>query len=107
MLGQTTKPPLVTQSKKPIVSKPVRLVPPPSKSKQDVKLEPSTGVPKKSKRLSGPVLKTFLRKTEKLNFIDGDRVLMVGDGLIEQAQKQGYLEYRITVQNSGKKVVFS
>ena len=48
----------------------------------------------------------FPRKTQKLNFIGGDQVLLVGDGLIEQAQKQGYLEYRITVQNSGKKLHF-
>ena len=48
----------------------------------------------------------FPRKAQKLNFIGGDQVLLVGDGLIEQAQKQGYLEYRITVQNSGKKLHF-
>ena len=48
----------------------------------------------------------FPRKAQKLNFIGGDQVLLVGDGLIEQAQKQSYLEYRITVQNSGKKLHF-
>jgi len=53
-----------------------------------------------------PSLKPSPRKAQMLNFIDGDQVLLIGDGLIEQAQKQGYLEYRIMAQNSGKKLYF-
>ena len=60
----------------------------------------------KPKQASIPALKPFPRKTQKLNFVDGDQILLVGDGLIEQAQKLGYMEYRITVQNSGKKLHF-
>ena len=32
--------------------------------------------------------------------------MLVGDGLIEQMQKYGYLEYRLTVQNQGKSLHF-
>ena len=67
---------------------------------------PPVGAAKKPKSPPKPALKSFPRKAQRLNFIGGDRVLLVGDGLIELAQKQGYLEYRITVQNSGRKLHF-
>ncbi|MDP7293281.1 MAG: GDSL-type esterase/lipase family protein, partial [Verrucomicrobiota bacterium] len=67
---------------------------------------PLVGAAKKPKSPPKPALKSFPRKAQRLNFIGGDRVLLVGDGLIELAQKQGYLEYRITVQNSGRKLHF-
>ena len=72
------------QLKKQNVSKPVRLTAPAPK----------------------PALKVFRPKSEKLVFIDGDRVMLIGDGLIEQMQKHGYLESRLTAGNSGKKLHF-
>ena len=105
-LGQAQKPPVPPQPKKQNVSKPVRLKPPPAKPKQATKPVPLTGPAVKSKSPPKPALKPFPRKTQKLNFIGGDQVLLIGDGLVEQAKKQGYLEYRITVQNSGKKLHF-
>ena len=90
VLGQTPNPPVTLQPKKKSVSNPVRLTLPTVKPKQ----------------ATMPALKPFPRKTQKLNFISGDQVLLVGDGLIEQTQKLGYMEYRITVQNSGKKLHF-
>ena len=99
-LGQAPESP--KPKRKPIVSKPVRLTPPPTKPKP----VPTSGAAKTPKPPPKPALKVFPRKREKLNFIGGDRVILVGDGLIEQAQKHGYLECRITVQNSGKKLYF-
>ncbi|MBC8244071.1 MAG: c-type cytochrome [Verrucomicrobia bacterium] len=103
-LGQAPEPP--QPKRKPVASKPVRLTPPPAKPKPLAKPVPSSGAVKTPKPPPKPALKVFPRKREKFNFIGGDRVLLVGDGLIEQAQKHGYLEYRITVQNSGKKLYF-
>src|SRR4051794_5294296 len=37
---------------------------------------------------------------------DGDRVVMIGDTLIERDQKYGYLEALITVQNPDKAITF-
>ncbi len=105
-LGQAPTPPVPPQSKKRNVSKPVRLNPPPAKPRQATKPVPPAGPAVKPKSPPKPALKSFLRKTQKLNLIGGDQVLLIGDGLVEQAQKQGYLEYRITVQNSGKKLHF-
>jgi putative heme-binding domain-containing protein len=100
-LGQEQKPPASPQPKRtPIVSKPVRLTPPPANP------APSSSAVKKPKAPRKPGLKVFQRKSDKLNFIGGDRVLIVGDGLLDQAQRHGYLEYRITAQNSGKKLYF-
>lgn len=37
---------------------------------------------------------------------DGDRVVMIGDALIERDQKYGYLETLITLRNPGKTITF-
>ena len=80
-LAQAPMPPALSQQKRtPIVSKPVRLTPPPAKP------APSSSAAKKPKTPPKPALKVFQRKREKLNFIGGDRVLIVGDGLLEKAQ---------------------
>ncbi|MDB4808208.1 GDSL-type esterase/lipase family protein, partial [Verrucomicrobia bacterium] len=104
-LAQAPKP---LQPKKQNVSKPVRLtapVPKP-KPKQISKPVPLAGTAAKPKLPPKPALKVFRPKSEKLVFIGGDRVMLIGDGLIEQMQKHGYLESRLTAGNSGKKLYF-
>ncbi len=105
-IGQAPKRPVPAQPKKQIVSKPVRLTPQPAKPKQATNPVPATSTAAKPKLPPKPAIKPFPRKTQKLNFIGGDQVLLIGDGLVEQAQKQGYLEYRLMVHNSGKKLHF-
>ena len=82
------------QLKKQNVSKPVRLTAsaPKPKPKQASKPVPLAGTAAKPKSPPKPTLKAFRPKSEKLVFIDGDRVMLIGDGLIEQMQKHGYLE---------------
>ena len=75
-LGQAPESP--KPKRKPIVSKPVRLTPPPTTPKP----VPSSGAAKTLKPPPKPALKVFPRKREKLNFIGGDRVILVGEGLI-------------------------
>ena len=110
-------PPSLPQPKQEKVSKPVPLggaakstsepvplggaakpVSKPAKVKKELKSKPSN----KPKRK----LKSFPRKQKKLNLIGGDQILLVGDGLIEQMQKYGYLEHRLTIQNQGKSLHF-
>ncbi|MBT3615235.1 MAG: hypothetical protein HN524_04545, partial [Verrucomicrobia bacterium] len=104
-LGQAPKP---LQPKKQNVSKPVRLTAPAPKPKpkQTSKPVPLAGTAAKPKLPPKPALKVFRPKSEKLVFIGGDRVMLIGDGLIEQMQKHGYLESRLTAGNSGKKLYF-
>ncbi|MBL4641814.1 MAG: hypothetical protein JKX86_08345, partial [Verrucomicrobiales bacterium] len=101
-LGQAPQP------KKQNVSKPVRLTAPAPKPKpkQTSKPVPLAGTAAKPKSPPKPALKVFRPKSEKLVFIGGDRVMLIGDGLIEQMQKHGYLECRLTSGNSGKKLYF-
>ena len=103
--GQAPKP---LQPKKQNVSKPVRLTAPAPKPKpkQTSKPVPLAGTAAKPKLPPKPALKVFRPKSEKLVFIGGDRVMLIGDGLIEQMQKHGYLESRLTAGNSGKKLYF-
>ncbi len=105
-LGQAPKTTVTPKPKKPIVSKPVRLTPPPSKPKPSGKPVPSVGTTKKPKSSPKPALKSFPRKSEKFILIGGDRVMLIGDGLIEQMQKHGHLESRLTAGNSDKKLYF-
>ena len=79
---------------------------PKPKPKQTSKPVPLAGTAAKPKLPPKPALKVFRPKSEKLVFIGGDRVMLIGDGLIEQMQKHGYLESRLTAGNSGKKLHF-
>ena len=92
------------QPKQQKISKPVPLG---GASKIESKSADIKKVPK-SKSASNPnmKLKSFPRKKEKLNLIGGDQIVFVGDGLIEQMQKFGYLEHRLTIQNQGKALYF-
>ena len=92
------------QPKQQKISKPVPLG---GASKIESKPADIKKVPK-SKPASKPnrKLKSFPRKKEKLNLIGGDQIVFVGDGLIEQMQKFGYLEHRLTIQNQGKALYF-
>ena len=67
---------------------------PKPKPKQTSKPVPLAGTAAKPKLPPKPALKVFRPKSEKLVFIGGDRVMLIGDGLIEQMQKHGYLESR-------------
>ena len=101
-LGQAPQP------KKQKISKPVLLTAPAPKPipKKSSKAVPFSGTAAKPKSPPKPALKVFRPKSEKLGFISGDRVMLIGDGLIEQMQKHGYLESRLTAGNSGKKLNF-
>ena len=101
-LGQAPQP------KKQNISKPVLLAAPAPKPKpkQASKAIPLVGTTAKPKSPPKPALKVFRPKSGKLEFINGDRVMLIGDGLIEQMQKHGYLETRLTAGNSGKKLNF-
>ena len=92
------------QTKQQKISKPVTLG---GASKIESKSADIKKVPK-SKPANKPnmKLKSFPRKKEKLNLIGGDQIVFVGDGLIEQMQKFGYLEHRLTIQNQGKELYF-
>ena len=123
-LGQAPKPPVpapLQQPKKQKVSKPISLSDAPKASKpvplggkapaasKPVPLGQATKPkPRKAAMSLKPKrkLKSFPRKQKKLNLIGGDQIMLVGDGLIEQMQKYGYLEYRLTVQNQGKSLHF-
>ena len=87
--------PTPPKAKPPAASKPVPLGQA-TKPKTKPSRKPATSL--KPRR----TLKSFPRKQKKLNLIGGDQIMLVGDGLIEQMQKYGYLEYRLTVQNQGK-----
>ena len=101
-LGQAPQP------KKQKISKPVLLTAPAPKPipKKSSKAVPFSGTAAKPKSPPKPALKVFRPKSQKLGFISGDRVMLIGDGLIEQMQKHGYLESRLTAGNSGKKLNF-
>ena len=123
-LGQAPKPPVpkeLPQPKQQTVSKPVPLnvapKPTPPKAKPPAASKPvplGQATKPKTKPSRKPAtslkprrtLKSFPRKQKKLNLIGGDQIMLVGDGLIEQMQKYGYLEYRLTVQNQGKSLHF-
>ena len=107
-LGQAPKSAAAAKPKQQNVSKPVRLTAPAPKSKpkQVSKPVPFAGAPLKPKAPPKPKLKAFMPKSKKLTFIGGDRVMLLGDGLIEQMQKHGYLESRLTAGNSDKKLYF-
>ena len=123
-LGQAPKPPVPKELPKPkqqTVSKPVPLkvapkpTPPKAKSPAASKpvplgqaTKPKTKPSRKPATSLKPrrTLKSFPRKQKKLNLIGGDQIMLVGDGLIEQMQKYGYLEDRLTVQNQGKSLHF-
>ena len=91
--------PTPPKAKPPAASKPVPLGQA-TKSKTKPSRKPATSL--KPRR----TLKSFPRKQKKLNLIGGDQIMLVGDGLIEQMQKYGYLEYRLTVQNQDKSLHF-
>ena len=91
--------PTPPKAKPPAASKPVPLGQA-TKPKTKPSRKPATSL--KPRR----TLKSFPRKQKKLNLIGGDQIMLVGDGLIEQMQKYGYLEYRLTVQNQGKSLHF-
>src|SRR5690348_13896088 len=42
----------------------------------------------------------------KLELRDGDRIVLIGDDLIERDQKSGYLETILTLLNPGKDLTF-
>ncbi len=104
---QSPKPPVpsaLPQPKQQKVSKPISLgdaVRPESKT-----IDPNKEQNRKPSIIPKRKLKSFPKKQEKLNLIGGDNVLFVGDGLIEQMQKYGYLEHRLTIQNQGKSLYF-
>jgi len=97
-------PPALPQPSQQKVSKPISLGDAAKPVSKSVDLNKRV----KSKSPSSPKrkLKSFPRKQEKLNLIGGDQILFVGDGLIEQMQKYGYLEHRLTIQNQGKALYF-
>ena len=82
---QSPQPPVpsaLPQPKQQKVSKPISLS---DASKSETKSDDlNKGQQRKPSVSSTRKLKSFPRKQEKLNFIGGDNVLFVGDGLIEQ-----------------------
>ena len=104
---QSPQPPVpsaLPQPKQQKVSKPISFS---DASKTETKSDDLKKAQKRKPSVSSTrKLKSFPRKQEKLNFIGGDNVLFVGDGLIEQMQKYGYLEHRLTIQNQGKSLYF-
>ncbi len=54
--------------------------------------------------LAAPPL--FAQPKPVVNFNDGDRVVLIGDTLIEREQSYGYLEERLTVHYPGKNIIF-
>src|SRR5262245_30927926 len=58
--------------------------------------------------LAGPILATSARAGEppRFEFRDGDRVVLIGDTLIERDQEYGYLETLLTAANPDKTIIF-
>ena len=99
-LPQPPVPPKLPQPDQQKVSKPISL------GGAAKKVDINKSVKSKSAQSSKSKLKSFPPKKKKLNLIGGDQILFVGDGLIEQMQKYGYLEHRLTIQNQGKSLYF-
>jgi lysophospholipase L1-like esterase len=56
--------------------------------------------------LPGPLVTARAADLPPFEWKDGDRVVLIGDALIEREQKYGYLETLITIQNPDKAITF-